>query len=99
MITKEQIKYTPEKIALYIDGEYQFDIDNEIELNNVRIAACYGGWADRVMLKWQEREIGITDKADLTEWPNGMYDQQLKQFAEIVKWKRKKSTTYKLITN
>jgi len=65
----------------------------------VRIAACYGGWADRVMLKWQEREIGITDKADLTEWPNGMYDQQLKQFAEIVKWKRKKSTTYKLITN
>lgn len=37
MITKEEIKYTNPEVEFYIDNIFQFNIDNEVELNNVRI--------------------------------------------------------------
>ena len=101
LITRRQIAYKPEETKVFIDGEYEFTIYNETELNNIRIAAVAGKWTDRVEFHWNDHIIKMNESGDLLSWPKGWHDQHIRQFATLIKLRRGDITPIQaeLITN
>lgn len=88
MITKQDIQYTYPQLQFFRNGTFQFTIDNEIELHNVRLLAAKGGWWNEVEFRWNDHVIYMTETFDLDKWPKGMYDGEVRQFAQLIRMKR-----------
>lgn len=88
MITKCDVKFNHPKVELYVNDEYQFDIDTDVELNNVRL------WVVRdkvrnVYFLFKDKKITVNpDNGDLSEWPYGFFDQELIQFNMLFKLRK-----------
>lgn len=90
MISKDEVSYQQPEIAFYYDGEYQFNIDNEVEMTNIRILAADRNCWDKIEFRWKDHIIKMTEKYDLTKWPLGMYDSMFRQFRELIDYKLNK---------
>lgn len=94
MITKKEIRYKFPKVKFYLDGKYKFTVDNEVELNNIRVAALYEGWTNRISFTWHnpttntDEPITINERGDLSRWSDGLYNQPTKQLLMILRHSR-----------
>lgn len=84
MITKEDIKYTHEKVKFYVDDTYQFTIDNDIELNNVRLWVILNKIKGSYIIWRDKYKLTISENGTLSQWPGGFYDQQMPQLTQIM---------------
>lgn len=87
-ITKADVAHIPSKIEFFIGGEYQFDVDSEIEINNIRIAAAKGGWWNEVEFRFNDHRIFMTESYALTSYPKGFMDTEQRQIAELIRLNR-----------
>lgn len=79
------IRVTPEKVALYTPSGLSLGIlNNDHELNKVQIQIARHKLSGYYIL-WHDHKITINSKGELSEWPNGMYDQSQRDFAELFK--------------
>jgi len=98
MITKEEVQCKFPKVEFWFDGKFQFNLDNDLELNNIRILALERDCTDKVQFVFRpEFEDSIilylNDNGDLSDWPRGMYDAMLIQFASIFRYRKSKDKT------
>jgi len=81
---------TPEQrsVTVWYNGILQYYITNETEMNNIRLWALLNKQSKNVIFIWQGIEIGLTENGDLTIWPLGLFDNNLKAFANLAFLKR-----------
>lgn len=87
-ISKEEVVYVPPKVEFYIDNKFQWWIDNEQELNNIRLKAMFEGWTHLVSFQWNGEIITMSENGDLSNWPLGMYDSISAQLVDMIHIKR-----------
>ena len=94
MITKEEVKYKFPKVDFWFDGKFQFTIDNEPELNNIRIVALQKDCCDKCQFVFNTNPnsiiLALNNNGELSEWPVGMYDALLIQFGSIFRYRKSK---------
>ena len=98
MISKEEVQYKFPIVQIWFDGKYQFNLDNDIELNNIRILALERDCTDKVefVFKPENKDsivLSLTDNGDLSNWPLGMYDGIMIQLAGIFRYRKSKDKT------
>jgi predicted ATPase len=91
MFTKSDIKFVYPTVQYFLDGVYQFDIDNEIEMNNIRLWVVQNAHHERIHFKFNEHIIKIDHRGGLSAYPKGMYDQDTRQMAQLVRLNRSKT--------
>lgn len=79
------IRVIPEKVTLYTPNGTSLGIlNNDHELNKVQIQIARHKLSGYYIL-WHDHKITINSKGELSEWPNGMYDQSQRDFSELIK--------------
>ena len=78
--TKEEITPVQRTVEVYLDGVFQYNIDNQAQLNNIRVWAVATKNTDRVTIEYLQpngsyKQITVTEDGDLSEWPAGMLDE------------------------
>lgn len=82
------MRLTPERVDLYgPDDNMMGTLFNEYELNHVRIQVVKNK-LEGYYIKWKEYKINILLDGELSEWPDGLYDMNEKQFVELLKAKK-----------
>jgi predicted ATPase len=94
IITKEEICYTQSATEFWFDGEYQYLLENEHEMNAVRLWAFENEVEDMVEFKWNGHTIKINQSGDLTSFPVGWYDQVEQDLIKLVKIKRSRNAQF-----
>jgi len=103
MITKEEVRYTFPKVDFWFDGKFQFAIDNEYELNNIRIIALQKDYCDKCQFVFNTNPdsiiIELDNNGELSKWPRGMYDTLQVQLAEIFRYRKSKDKSELKVIN
>lgn len=78
-------RIVPERVDLHDSSGELIAVDmNEYELNHVRIQIARKKLSGYYIL-WKQKQIIIEDNGKLAEWPEGLFDIQEKQLAELFK--------------
>jgi hypothetical protein len=81
-----EIKY----IYVYYKGEFQYIINTEIQINNLRIWAFENNETENITFVWEGLQIDINNNGDLTKYPKGFLDTEQKQMAKMVRLRRER---------
>lgn len=76
------------QIFVYYKNEFQYVVNTEQQINNLRVWALKYNECHNFTFVWQEHHIGMTEKGELTKYPNGLFDVEQKQTAQIVRLRR-----------
>lgn len=85
---QSQIIGKPVNIDVFVLGEFQYQINTEIEMNNIRLWAVVNNMTEHVVFIWKDCEITINQGGDLSAWPLGMLDQTAKTLIKLIKRRR-----------
>lgn len=88
----KHIPFTPQKVSIYLNDEFQFIVNNDIELLLVQKQVLEEE-LEGVTAVWQGITLTINPKTgNLSGFPRGMYDQAGMILAEIFKIQQSKKS-------
>lgn len=77
-------KIEPQLVELFAPDDSPLGFINEYEFNDIRVQIAQQK-ASGYYILFNNKKIIIEPTGRLHDWPNGMFDLQCKQFAEIFK--------------
>lgn len=76
-------RFIPEKVDVYYKNEYYGTFNNEQELMFFQIQLVKNKITDLYYLIWKNQKITFNKYGELSNYPDGMYNQILKSYATL----------------
>ena len=84
----EDIKIVPHKFSITSwyknDGTYLGQINNEHELNRLRVDLVKHNLTQECYFMWNDIKITIDENGNLRNWPKGFHDSSIEILAELL---------------
>lgn len=81
-------RFEQTKIDIYYNDEYYGTVNNEIEFNLFRIKIVQNNCTGLYKIKFNEQFYAFDIYGSLINWPNGLYDESINNYADLFKLRK-----------
>jgi hypothetical protein len=87
-VNKKDITLDTRYVKVFFNGDYQYTIQDEHQMNNIRLWAIKNGVTGSVTFGWEGHVLTLAENGDLSDWPVGMFDSAALALIQMVKWRK-----------
>ena len=81
-------RYEQTKVDVYYNNEYYGTFNNEHEFNLFRVQMVQNKCTDLYKINFNDQFYSFDKYGSLIDWPNGLYDESLSNYADLFKLRK-----------